>query len=95
MLEILAFVGALAIGYALWLGFRFRNFRKRLLDAFEYHGLSRATADDLYTMHNAAINDLHVNRGMSPELIALSILAEIGMEVSRFEAAERYGDQLT
>jgi hypothetical protein len=73
-LEILAFIGVLAIAYALWLAIRFRNFRKRLLDAFEFHGVPREVANNLYTIHNGVINDLHVNRGLSPELIAIAIL---------------------
>lgn len=73
-MEILALIGVLAIAYVLWLAIRFRNFRKRLLDAFELHGVPREVANNLYTIHNGMINDLHVNRGLSPELIAIAIL---------------------
>ena len=75
-MEILALIGVLAIAYVLWLAIRFRNFRKRLLDAFELHGVPREAANNLYTIHNGVINDLHVNRGLAPELIAIAILDE-------------------
>ena len=73
-LEILASIGVLAVVYVLWLAIRFRNFRKRLIDAFEFHGVPRGVANNLYTIHNNVINDLHVNRGLAPELIAIAIL---------------------
>jgi len=78
--EFLAFIGVLAIGYVAWLWFKFRSFRKRLLDAFVFHGVPRHVADDVYTTHNAAINDLHINRGLSPELIAMAILEDYGRD---------------
>ena len=77
-MEFLALVGVLAIGYACWLWFKFTSFRKRLLDAFVFHGVPRNVADDLYTLHNGVITDLHVNRGLSPELIAIAILEDYG-----------------
>ena len=80
LVEILAIIGILAIGYGLWLWFRFTSFRKRLLDAFQLYGLPRHAADNLYTIHNGIINDLHVNRGLSPELIAVAILEEYGKQ---------------
>lgn len=73
-LEILALLGGLALAYVLWLAIRFRNFRKRLLDALGLHGVPRGVANNLYTIHCDLINDLHVNRGLSPELIAIAIL---------------------
>ena len=81
-MEILALIGFLAILYGLYLWFRFTNFRSRLLKAFEHYGASRHTADNLYVVHNAIINDLHINRGLSPELIAIAILEEYGREFS-------------
>ena len=77
-MEFLALVGVLAIGYAGWLWFKFTSFRKRLLDAFVFHGVPRDIADNLYTLHSGVINDLHVNRGLSPELIAIAILEDYG-----------------
>ena len=79
-MELLAFVGVLAIAYAGWLWFKFTSFKKRLLDAFVFHGVPRHIGDNLYTLHNGVINDLHVNRGLSPELIALAILEEYGRD---------------
>ena len=77
-MEFLALVGVLAIGYVGWLWFSFTSFRKRLLDAFVFHGLPRHVADNLYTLHNGVINDLRINRGLSPELIAIAILEDYG-----------------
>jgi len=76
--EFLALVGLAAIGYAIYLWLRFTGFRRRLLDGFVHFGVPRQAADNLYTIHNGIINDLHINHGMSPELIALAILEEYG-----------------
>ena len=76
--EFLALIGIAAIAYGLWLWFRFTGFRKRLLKAFQFYGIPRHVADDLYAAHNGIINDLHINRGMSPELIAVAILEDYG-----------------
>ena len=78
MIEFLAIIGLGAIGYGFYLWFRFTSFRKRLLTAFQHYGVSREAADNLYTLHNGIINDLHVNRGLAPELIATAILEEYG-----------------
>ena len=78
MMEFLALIGVAAICYGLYLWFRFTNFRKRLLTALQHYGMTREAADNLYTLHNGVINDLHVNRGLAPELIAVAILEEYG-----------------
>ena len=77
-MEFLALIGVAAIGYGLYLWFRFTSFRKRLYNAFGMYGIPRHVADNLYTAHNGIINDLHINRGLSPELIALAILEDYG-----------------
>ena len=79
-MEFLALIGIAAIAYGLWLWFRFTSFRKRLLNAFQHYGVSREVADNLYTLHNGIINDLHINRGLSPELIAIAILEDYGRD---------------
>lgn len=73
-MEFLAVIGAVAVGYVFWLVMRFGSFRKRLLDAFELHGVPREVGNNLYTIHADRINDLHINGGLSPELIAIAIL---------------------
>ena len=82
MVQILAVIGLAAIAYAIYLWYRFTNFRKRLLDAFQFYGVPRNIADDLYVIHNGIINDLHINKNLSPELIAIAILEDYGTNLA-------------
>lgn len=86
MVEILAVIGAVALFLFVRMFFRFSGFRKRLIHAFEAHGLPSSWANNVYTLYCEEMNDMHINQGMTPEQIALHF-------VMRFKGASEMREE--
>lgn len=64
------------VGYLLFRGLQFANFKSKLMNEFGVNGIEFSTADEIYSQKKEQIHELHHN-GVPVAQIVSRILAEV------------------